>query len=55
MAPGKSSLVKYNFEGSVRDVNIDQLKQFVMDFKADKLSPFYRSEDVPASQDAPIT
>lgn len=55
ISPGKSALIKYGFEGSVRDVNAEDLKQFVADFKADKLSPFLTSEDVPTSQEGPIT
>lgn len=55
LAPGKTQLMKYRFEGSVTNLNADEAKQFVRDFKDGKLSPFFRSEDVPASQEGPVT
>lgn len=33
---------------------VESIRQFIQDFKDDKLEPFYKSEDIPASNDKPV-
>lgn len=49
IAPAESML-KYVWEGDVSALTADDVKKFVEDFKADKLLPHLKSEDVPEQQ-----
>ena len=39
---------RYNYEGNVNKLSIDDVSKFVSDYKAGSLTPFYMSEAVPA-------
>ena len=41
------SMLKYQFEGSVADLTAESVGKFLDDFKADKLQPHLKSEDIP--------
>jgi len=39
---------KYTFEGEVSQITVDSIKTFIDDFKAGRLHPFLKSEEIPA-------
>jgi len=43
----KDSMLKYVYEGDMSAMSVDDVRSFVSDFKAGKLSPHLKSEDVP--------
>lgn len=47
-------MAKYTFEGSVKELKLDDLKAFVTSYKEDKLKPFLKSADIPADNNEPV-
>lgn len=45
---------KYTFDGKTEGITVDSIKQFVQDFKAGSLSPFLKSQDIPADNSEPV-
>lgn len=45
---------KFQFPHNVKESTLEHLKAFVQDFKANKLSPFLKSEEVPAENNEPV-
>lgn len=54
LAPTEESIKKFKWEGDVSALTVDDVKQFVADFKADKLSAFLKSEKAPENNDGPV-
>lgn len=45
---------KFQFPHNVKESTVDHLRAFVQDFKASKLSPFLKSEELPADNSEPV-
>ena len=48
------SMKKFQFPHNVKEVTLDHLKSFVQEFKSNKLSPFLKSEEIPADNSEPV-
>lgn len=48
------AMKKFSFPHNVKESTLDHLKTFVQDFKANKLSPFLKSEEIPAENNEPV-
>ena len=51
--PSKN-MAKYTWEGSVKELKVDDIKTFVTNFKDGKLTPFLKSADPPADNSEPV-
>lgn len=49
-----NNMKKYTFDGKAESITVESLTQFVNDFKDGKLSPFLKSEDIPAENNEPV-
>lgn len=54
LQPGEEAIKKFKYEGDVLSLTADQLKQFIKDFKADKLTQFLKSEPIPEDNSGPV-
>lgn len=45
---------RYFYSGSVKDITTDQVTQFIDDVKAGKIDKYFKSEDIPATNDEPV-
>lgn len=48
------AMKKFQFPHNVKEATLDHLKSFVQDFKSNKLSPFLKSEEIPADNSEPV-
>jgi len=48
------NMKKFTWEGKIGDLSVDALKKFIEDFKAGKLEPFLKSEDIPKENNEPV-
>jgi protein disulfide-isomerase A1 len=48
------NMKKFAFPHNTQDLSIDNLKAFINDFKAKKLQPFLKSEEIPADNSDPL-
>jgi protein disulfide-isomerase A1 len=49
-----NNMKKFTLEGKAQDITIEQLSQFIDSFKDDKLTPFLKSQDIPAANDESV-
>uniref|UniRef100_A0A7S3SXQ9 protein disulfide-isomerase n=1 Tax=Strombidinopsis acuminata TaxID=141414 RepID=A0A7S3SXQ9_9SPIT len=52
--PTDAGIKKFRYDNDINALNVEALGAWVDDFKAGKLSPFLKSEDVPEVQDGPV-
>jgi protein disulfide isomerase len=45
---------KFTYSGDISKITFESLKAFIDDFKAGKLAPFLKSEEIPATNDEPV-
>lgn len=45
---------KFTFEGKAESITVESISQFVNDFADGKLSPFLKSEEIPADNSEPV-
>jgi protein disulfide-isomerase A1 len=48
------NMKKFQYEGSVKDATVDTISNFIHSFKDAKLSPFFKSEEVPEETGAAL-
>ena len=51
----QENMLKYAFDGSASSASLDDLKNFVAQFKDGKLAPALKSEEIPEDNSAPLT
>ena len=52
--PTNQDMKKYIYYGNLKDVTVENIKSFIADFKANKLSPHYKSERAPKDNSKPM-
>lgn len=55
ISPKNDLLLKYQYGGSLEDLNLLEVADFVDSFKDGKIRPYFKSEDVPADTSGPLT
>jgi protein disulfide-isomerase A1 len=48
------NMKKYQYAGSTKDITVEQIKSFINDFKSGKITPFLKSEEIPADNSQPV-
>lgn len=51
--PAKN-MAKFTYEGAVKELTVEKIKEFVTSFKEDKLTPFLKSAEPPADNSEPV-
>lgn len=54
MIQGNDGRKRYIFPGSAKDLKAEDVSQFIDDVKAGKIEEFFKSDDIPASNDEPV-
>jgi protein disulfide-isomerase A1 len=49
-----NNMKKYTFDGKAESITIDSISDFINSFKDGKLSPFLKSQDIPADNSEPV-
>jgi len=51
---GNEGRQRYVYPGSAKDLKVEDVSKFLDDVKAGKIEEFFKSEDIPASNDEPV-
>lgn len=54
MEPTEDNVRKFKYEGDVEAITVEDLTKFVTDFAEGKLTPFMKSEEIPAENNGPV-
>ena len=49
-----NNMKKFTFGGRIESLTLEQLSEFIRDFKAGSLQPFLKSQDIPADNSEPV-
>jgi protein disulfide-isomerase A1 len=49
-----NNMKKYTFGGRIESLSAESLSEFIRDFKSGTLSPFLKSQDIPADDNEPV-
>lgn len=52
--PTNTDMKKYIYYGNLKDLSVENIKTFIGDYKAGKLSPHYKSERAPKDTSKPL-